>query len=796
VSPSGRERIALSGLAGLVLFLHRGALVAGGVMFKRDVHLIWVPQIEGFVRAVLGGAWPVWDPCPAFGQPLLADPGAQVLYPLTWLNLLMRPWTYFTVYSVFHSLLAAFGVYRLARHFGASIAGAFVAGALWTASGPFVSLVDLWHHYAGTAWIPWVFLTVVRALEAPAPRRIAAAGLVLALQIVAGSADLCAMTLLAIGSYTAVFRLDWRAPFALANRRLVGAGAAVLALGMGLSAALWMTALELITRTPRWSLPAGIRTYWSVHPLGALQILFPGLWTDAALSPALREALFESREPFLFSLYLGLPCLALIAGGLALQPSPIKRYWLGFAAAVLLIALGRHFVLYDLVVFVIPPLRILRYPVKALALLGLAWALLAGLGFDAWRQPSIPDRRRFRLAVLLPLLLVALGGLAATLVLRSEPQVWGPRVVARAADGPPYRTLLASTTSPFVAGLVLASVCAVIAIARARRPTATGWATALAVVAIGDLALFHRDSIPFASRDLYNYRPPVVDALRQMRAERLYVYDYTQLLASRTTAGAHGPELASVPKGWSIDAAFALGLQQLLAPQTAGRWDLRSGFEIDYRGLQPGYLTRLTAVVRELGRDPRLRLLRLGAVTHAVALDAFGLEGLAPVGSWDTVLKDPVRVLQVPDPLARARVVGGARIGDDIEGLEALLDSGFDPAREILLPAGSPQPPPAEAAGTVRILEERSDRIVLEAQLAAPAYVVLADAFDPGWQGTLDGVPAPILRANLAFRAVRVSAGRHRIEMVYRPRVLLAGLAISATTLLVALGLLTRPNRT
>ena len=142
----------------------------------------------------------------------------------------MRPWTYFTVHSVFHSLLAAFGIYRLARHFGASIAGAFVAGALWTASGPFVSLVDLWHHYAGTAWISWVFLTVVRALECPRrggsprpawcwpsrswPGRLTSA-----------------MTLLAIGSYAAVFRLDWRAPLALANPRLVGAGAAVLLSG-------------------------------------------------------------------------------------------------------------------------------------------------------------------------------------------------------------------------------------------------------------------------------------------------------------------------------------------------------------------------------------------------------------------------------------------------------------------------------------------------------------------------------------------------------------------------------------
>ncbi|MFI4946113.1 MAG: YfhO family protein, partial [Burkholderiales bacterium] len=113
-----------------------------------------------------------------------------------------------------------------------------------------------------------------------------------------------------------------------------------------------------------------------------------------------------------------------------------------------------------------------------------------------------------------------------------------------------------------------------------------------------------------------------------------------------------------------------------------------------------------------------------------------------------------------------------------------------------LLPAGSPQPPPAEAAGTVRILEERSDRIVLEAQLATPAYVVLADAFDPGWRGTIDGAPAPVLRANLAFRAVRVPEGRHRVEMAYRPRALLAGLVVSATALVVALGLLTRPSRT
>ncbi len=84
---------------------------------------------------------------------------------------------------------------------------------------------------------------------------------------------------------------------------------------------------------------------------------------------------------------------------------------------------------------------------------------------------------------------------------------------------------------------------------------------------------------------------------------------------------------------------------------------------------------------------------------------------------------------------------------------------------------------------------------MLEAELAAPAYVVLADAFDPGWRGTLDGTSAPILRANLVFRALKVPAGRHRIEMVYRPRALLAGLAVSAMAVVVVLALLARPGR-
>ena len=151
-------------LVTLVLWLFRAVLLFGGVYYKRDVHLVWHPQVEGLVRAVMGGAWPVWNESLAFGQPLLADPSAQVLYPLTWLNLLMRPWAYYTLFAVFHFAVALLGTRALARRLGLSRPASLLAALAFGLSGPFISLVDLWHHYAGAALMPWVIVAVHRAL--------------------------------------------------------------------------------------------------------------------------------------------------------------------------------------------------------------------------------------------------------------------------------------------------------------------------------------------------------------------------------------------------------------------------------------------------------------------------------------------------------------------------------------------------------------------------------------------------------------------------------------------------------
>ena len=77
----------------------------------------------------------------------------------------------------------------------------------------------------------------------------------------------------------------------------------------------------------------------------------------------------------------------------------------------------------------------------------------------------------------------------------------------------------------------------------------------------------------------------------------------------------------------------------------------------------------------------------------------------------------------------------------------------------------------------------------IEAALDHPGVLVVLEAFHSGWRAAVDGRPTPIFRANALFRAVPLAAGRHRVEMVFRPSSATLGAVLSLVSLVAALAL-------
>jgi hypothetical protein len=121
--------------------------------------------------------------------------------------------------------------------------------------------------------------------------------------------------------------------------------------------------------------------------------------------------------------------------------------------------------------------------------------------------------------------------------------------------------------------------------------------------------------------------------------------------------------------------------------------------------------------------------------------------------------------------------------------LWALVDSRFDPRQVVLLPPEAKPLVTVTNRSPAKIVSATfsAQRVEAEVEAPKPALVVVSQAFYHPWKAYVDDRPTRLWRANYAFQAVEVSAGRHRVRLVYEDRVFQAGALVSASTLLICL---------
>jgi hypothetical protein len=117
--------------------------------------------------------------------------------------------------------------------------------------------------------------------------------------------------------------------------------------------------------------------------------------------------------------------------------------------------------------------------------------------------------------------------------------------------------------------------------------------------------------------------------------------------------------------------------------------------------------------------------------------------------------------------------------------LRAIVSPQFQPRKEVYL---SPELKPfvtVSNAAQATLLAQRwkAHRIELDVEAAEPSLVVIAQAFYHPWQAYVDGSKVPLWRANYAFQALEVPAGRHRVQVRYEDGGFKTGIWVSGVTL-------------
>ena len=162
---------------------------------------------------------------------------------------------------------------------------------------------------------------------------------------------------------------------------------------------------------------------------------------------------------------------------------------------------------------------------------------------------------------------------------------------------------------------------------------------------------------------------------------------------------------------------------------------------------------------------------------------------------FERVYQGAVKIFRLPAAGKRAFLSDKAQIvGDDDAGDEGALELLRAGAELVIHGADLPESGELDGSETVVITAYKPDEMRLAVESPSAATLVVAEAWHPGWQATVNGKPAPLWRANLVFRALALPAGASDVRLVFAPELWRTALYIGIGLWSIALILLFMPS--
>lgn len=773
--------LAPAAYAVITLFLFREFVFSDDMLLGIDTLGLGYVAREFFATSLRTFGFPYWNPYILGGTPFLESlAGGDSLYPTSLLLLIMAPHRALGWKLVIHVFLAGVFMYAWIRNLGMGRPAALLAGLAFLMAPMLVTLVYPGHDgkMFVTALTPLAFWMLEGSFSRDLRWLIGLAA-VIGVVMLSTHFQMAYFLFGAMGVYAAYLavRMGQNGAWGRAGARF-GLFLVAALLGAGVAAVQFLPAVGYVTSDSRRTATTiqaseaeniAYSSSYALHAEELMSLAVPefvgsGISSDVAWT----QNTYWGRNPLkLNHEYFGLAVLllALLAFGSGRRQGRHRWFFLVLGTVVLLYALGGNTPVWRIFYEVVPGVSLFRVPSIAIFLVAFSFITLAAMGVD--RALEEFESGGAEAAGLMRRLWAGVGVMGVLLLLAGSGilfSLWTG--ILYPGIGEAQVAVLGGAQLNIVAGffkaLLIAAAVAGAWFLRSREVlTARTVTVVLALIMAFDAG---RIDAPFIQ---------TIDFDRWAAPDRS-----TAFLAEQVDPLQPFRVLSMIQAGQDVKPA-------LFGVELAG-------------GHHPNDLARYRTLIgmqgsgtpNNLFRSPDLlRLLNVRYLLWPVAQLGQPFEGQEPVAS--DVLPDG-RVLRAAyafPGLPRARLAGGPMVLDDDRAMEHMLSPAFSAETQTILAEAAPAEIPAGAmTGEVTWTTRTPNQATLQVESDSPALLVIADNWTDAWRATVNGEPAPVLRAYTTLRAIPVPAGRSEVHMWYDASGLRSALLTSLAAIAVLFG--------
>jgi hypothetical protein len=677
---------------------------------------------------------PVWMPHVSGGRPLLPNPNAGALYPvrplLSRLNfpLAMR------LYPILHWIAAGLGALALLRILGVSRAGAWIGAVTYVFSGVGVAEVFFPHIQPGMALLPMIVWAAVR--PGSAVGRVLLLSLLFGLAMLAGDVFTTAIAATAAALWIVV---EGAAGTRLRQFTLL---AGSLALAVLLASPQILATVLWSAETDRVVLGMKLQEsfFYSISPFRLLELLIPfpfgATWQLDNASVWGWSVNREKAMGIFPTLYSGAFAVVAVAAAWRSRASGAR-----FARVLLLLAVAAAVPpslvpLYSRVGRLSSPIP-LRNPEKFSVAIVFALAILTGIAWDRLRRAERAPRWVLGMTALLT---AAAAGSAL------YPAVAGRAAVGLVGENPHHLAAAADQIPRALSEGAFLWAMTLVAVDRLARNRRASRSVALLLLTLVPIAANRKIARTLSEEEVFS---PSLFARVLSRVDPEGAF--------RTLGESYYIPGPSGAFGIPAD-AYVEGSRRSWVEFTQALWGRGTVFNKDF---DVGDFSRLNSLRKQAiiaSSDPDSAAF-FGSFSLRFGTRYRGQPPLSGYRRFGGDVRQDWDLLDLAEPDIRfARSWVEAESGMSAFGILPRLPSGGIVLETGRRAAGRGTP------GIVHVVSRQPERLVVDTVTTSPGWLFVLRGFWNYHAVAIDGRPVEYVPAQLAFSAVAVPAGRHRIE--------------------------------